>query len=81
MQSWNKKLKCAFEAWRVLAENEIALHLPPNNICDMRGALEIAKSIMPAVTRIVVYVAEVPDVEYRSSANGWKAYDWRWKAL
>ena len=43
--------------------------------CDMRGAIDIAKVIMPSVFRIVVFCENVPDIEYHGYTGKWTAFD------
>jgi len=75
--TYNRRLKCDFIAWRVLADGEIALDLPDGNCCDMTAAIEIAEKIMPAVRRIVTFVGGQPDTEYRLWKGDWMALDKR----
>lgn len=75
--TYSSKLQCAFHGWRVLADGEIALDLPQDNCCDMRGAIEIAETIMPSVWRIAVFADRKPDVEYRHWQGKWQALDMR----
>ena len=71
--TYSSKLKCAFNAWRVIADGEIALELPAGNCCDMGGAIEIAEKIMPSVWRIATFMGGEPDTEYRFSGGKWSA--------
>ena len=71
--TYSTKLKCAFSAWRVLADGELALDLPDGNCCDMIGAIEIAEKIMPAVWRIATFAGGQPDTEYRHWQGKWLA--------
>lgn len=77
--TWSNKLQCAFHSWEVISDGELALYLPPNNVCDMTGAISIANAIMPSVFRIVVYSGEVEDVEYFTGCGSskWTAYNLR----
>lgn len=83
----NPKLQCKWKCWWVIAEGELALDMPENNCCDMTGAIEIAKVLMPGVWRIATYAGGEPDTEYqlvrdvnhRSWSGEWKAYDMRGK--
>lgn len=71
--AYSGKLMCCFSAWRVIADGELALEMPENNVCDMRGAIEIAETIMPSVWRIVTFEGEKPGTGYRLSLGKWAA--------
>ncbi len=72
-QSHSFQLQCAFHAWRVIGKNELALDLPPGNCCDMTGAIDIAKKIMPDAMRIMTLSGAVPDTEYLFYRGRWMA--------
>lgn len=50
----NNKLQCHFISWTVGSHDTLVLRLPDDNYCDMGGAIEIAKVLMPDVRVIVV---------------------------
>jgi hypothetical protein len=76
--TYSSKLMCAFNSWRVLGDGEIALDMPENNCCDMRGAIEIAQVIMPSVWKISTFSGEIPDAVYILIDGKWGAYDQRY---
>jgi hypothetical protein len=43
----------------------------------MRGAIKIAKNIMPAVWRIATFAGNQPDIEYRLCDGEWLAFERR----
>lgn len=75
--TYSSKLQCVFNGWRVLSDGEIALDMPENNCCDMRGAIDIAKAIMPSVWRIVTYAGGKIDAVYVGPDDKWRALDGR----
>ena len=71
------KLQCCWDAWRQVADGELALEMPAGNCPDMRGAIEIATAICPSVWRIATFSGGMPDTEYRNVRGEWLAYDVR----
>lgn len=79
-KAWSADLQCSWESWTVHSDGQLELRLPEGNVCDMAGALKIAKAIEPDVFMVMVYVDGVIDVEYRRRGDEWTAYDWRNRA-
>ncbi len=80
-KAYSSKLKCTFHGWEVIADGEIALNMPDEVCCDMRGAVEIAEVIMPSVFRIATFAGGKPDMEYLFSCGKWTAFDARPKRM
>ena len=76
--TYSKILQTTFNGWRVLSDGELALDMPADCCCDMRGAIKIAENIMPAVWRIATFAGNQPDIEYRLCFDGeWLAFERR----
>lgn len=71
------ELQCRWIVWRAVSDGEVALEMPPDNCCDMRGVIRVAKSIMPHVWRIATFSGGAPDTEYRLINEMWTAFDRR----
>ena len=72
--TYSSKMRCGFNAWRVISDGEIALEMPDGQCCDMSGAIDIAEKIMPSVWRIQTISGGKTDVEYRLFRGKWDAY-------
>jgi len=77
--TWSSKLGCFFMAWKVITDGKLALEMPADNCCDMRGAIEMAEAIMPNVWLIATFSGGKADMEYRRTFedNKWIAFDKR----
>ena len=75
--TYSKILHTTFNGWRVLSDGELALDMPADCCCDMRGAIKIAENIMPAVWRIATFADNQPDIEYRFCNGEWLAFECR----
>jgi hypothetical protein len=74
--TYSEILHTTFNGWRVLNNGELALDMPADCCCDMRGAIKIAKNIMPTVWRIATFADNQPDIEYRLRFDGeWVAFE------
>lgn len=62
--TWSSALVCGWQAWRVVDDGHLALELPANNCCDMRGAIKTAEALCPMVWRIDTYSGGEPDMVY-----------------
>ena len=74
---WSSALQCGWTSWRVVDSGHLALDLPPDQACDMRGAIATAESICPLVWRIDVFAGGLPDVTYWTHLGTWKVADLR----
>ena len=76
---WSDDLKCDWLAIRSIGNYRIAIDLPAGNCCDMTGAIEIAKSVCPLVSKVETYVGGVRDTAYslhiRAGKLEWEAWD------
>jgi hypothetical protein len=74
-EMWSDLLKCRWTAWRVVANGHLALDMPPDNCCDMCGAIKVAQSLCPTVRRIDTFVDGEPDTSYTTKAgtSEWEA--------
>ena len=71
---YSSTLKCDWFTIHPLGEHTIALVLPPDNYCDMEGAIKVASSVCPTVFRIDTFVGDEKDTVYIKKENGdWKA--------
>jgi hypothetical protein len=65
-------LHCSWTAWRVIDDGILALDMPENNCCDMRGAIKIAEAIHPFVWKIETFEGGRPDIVYiKHPIKGW----------
>lgn len=72
---WSSGLQCGWIAWRVVNDGHLALDLPDDNCCDMRGAIKAAEVLCPLVWRIDTYAGGKPDTIYAIHKGKWAAYD------
>ena len=72
---FNEDLKCHWNSWIVISERHLVLDLPNHNVCDMGGAIKIAKFLCPDVERIDAYTGGSLGVQYLyvSDEQDWKA--------
>lgn len=67
VEMWSEELMCHWYAWRAVQDGSIptlALELPANNVCNMRGAVRVAKQMCPSVARIDVFSGGKPEIVY-----------------
>ena len=74
---WSSGLQCGWTAWRVVNDGHLALDLPADNCCDMRGAIKAAEALCPLVWRIDTYAGGKPDTIYAEHKGKWAAYEAR----
>jgi len=72
---WSSVLQCGWVAWRVVSDGHLALDLPDDNCCDMRGAIKVAQMLCPMVWRIDTYAGGKPETIYAIHKGKWSAYD------
>jgi hypothetical protein len=72
---WDDRLVCHWIAWEAISPTKLRLRLPPNNVCDMSGAIAVATCVMPLVTRIETTVGGKPDTRYENWCGNWQAFD------
>ena len=58
----------------------IVIQLPKNNCTDMRGAIKIARAVMPKVTTIYTVAGGKLDTLYLKTGKEWGCFDIREKA-
>jgi hypothetical protein len=73
-----RRLVTRWCSWVVTGETEMRLDLPPHDCTDMTGCIEVAKFLMPDVTKISVYAGGKPDIIYEIGSGGeWEAFNTR----
>lgn len=71
--SWSDRLKCRWIRWETWGEGILALYIPKGECCDKRGAISVAKSLMPDVLIIVVHAGESIYTTYDRLEKKWIA--------
>ena len=72
--NWSEALQCHWVAWRSVSAGELALDLPPDNFCDMAGAVNTGTVLTPDVWLIHTFVDGVADTCYRKAGGKWAAF-------
>jgi hypothetical protein len=75
---WSDELQCFWITWQSTPDPEtIMLSLPPDNCCDMNGAIKLAKSLIPKVKNIMVWEGDEVGTCYLNIEGKWEARDAR----
>ena len=75
--TWSSGLQCAWTSWSVVDSGILRLDMPPDNCCDMGGAIKAAEVLCPLVWRIDTYAGGQPDTMYLLRGGEWAAVDTR----
>lgn len=73
MSTWSDELQCRWECWSIPKDGWLRLDLPSQNCCDMNGAIQVAKGLMPHVRVILTYSGGEMDTAYIKIGKGWEA--------
>lgn len=71
--TFNEQMVSFVKAMVVVRDGHIALDLPGISKCDMYGAIDVCKALMPDVERISAYVGGQLDIEYFRDGTQWTA--------
>lgn len=80
------KLMCGWYWWQVMDADVLGVVIPHLHSPDMTGCIEVAKGLMPEVTKIYVFNdrvhADACETVYKLTRNGtgdpeWEAFDTR----
>lgn len=71
---WHSDLMCQWSGWRVVNDGHLALDLPAENCCSMRGAIKVATALCPLVWRVDAYSGGEIDSVYTLEQDGWVAH-------
>ncbi len=77
---FNYDLKCGLDSIHIITQEWVQIIIPTQHCTDMRGAISLAKKVLPDVTRIMTTRAcGCHDTEYRKKRKkkGWKSIDHR----
>ena len=72
---WSSGLQCCWISWAVVDDGILRLDMPPDNCCDMGGAIKAAEALCPCVWRIDTYAGGAPDTMYLLRNGKWQAVD------
>lgn len=67
-------LRCQWTSWTATGPRSLRLDVPPFNVPDLIGTIQIAQTLMPDVTSIVVFEGGQYDVEYVLEDGGWRSH-------
>ena len=70
---YDKRLKCNLIR-SVVNGSFVVFFLPPGDCTHMPGAIEVARELLPTVSKIVCVSGDRPDVVYVRSGGEWEAF-------
>lgn len=70
MTIWDDRLQCEWSRWEVIGEYGLALYMADWHCCDMEGAIEAGKAVMPRVQVIRTYSGDDLDTTYQIAPSG-----------
>ena len=74
---WNKELQCYLNEEPRSVNGEVVLLLASGSLCDMCGAIRVARRLSPEVRVIQSYSGDVISTRYCLSDEGvWESYTW-----
>lgn len=68
---FNHKTKCAIKSIHIEDKNTITFKMPQGHCTDYGGAEEMAKFILPTVTKIKTYAGKYIDTVYNLKDGKW----------
>ena len=71
---WSKQMICFWRGLKIVSDSQMDIHLGPHSYCDMKGAIKLAKAVLPSVKKIITFQLDKPDTIYHKSGEKWLAF-------